>query len=146
VKIKLLVTIGIIAVLASCAATPPVREVSLPSQSLNEPLKSGVIQLVIFNDSNILMYGIDNSGKINIHHNGKGVGQLNIGQYVILSVAEGYHTINLLHKDIANFGSTHQLKVSESPTYLKIYAKVTSNGAEIVPKPENFEEKFKPAY
>lgn len=145
-KIKLITTIGILFALYGCAATPPVSEVQLPSQLLNEPPGNGRIQLIIFNDSNALMYGLDGSGKINIHHNGKGVGQLKIGQYVILSVEEGSHNIDLLHKDIVNFDSTHQLLVSDSPTYLKIYAKVTSNGAEIVSKPDNFESKFKPAY
>ena len=145
-KIKLIALIGILAFLVGCAATPPAREVNLPKQSINELLEDTLIQLVIFNDSNSLMYGLDGSGKINIHHNGKGVGQLKIGQYVILAVKEGSHTIDLLHKDIVNLSSTHQISVSSSPAYLKIYSKVTSNGAELVSKPESFESKFKPAY
>ena len=145
-KIKLIATIGILAALIGCAATPPVQEVSLPSQSLNKFPEDGSIQLVIFNDSNTLLYGLDNSGKINIHFDGKGVGQLSIGQYVILSVKEGTHKIDLLHKDIVNMSSTHQVSVSDSPTYLKIHANADSNGAEVVQKPGDFESKFKPAY
>lgn len=145
-KISNLAIIGILTVLAGCAATPPLTEVLLPPQSISAQPEEGLIQLVIFNDSNFLMYGLDGSGKINIHQDGQGVGQLRIGQYVILAVAEGLHTIDLLHKDLVNFSSTHEISVGSSQTFVKIYAKVTSNGAEIVPKPENFDLEFSPAY
>lgn len=145
-KIMLISILGALAILVGCAATPPAREVQLPPQSIDESSQEGLVQLVIFNDSNSLLYGLDGSGKINIHQNGKGVGQLKIGQYVVLTVKEGSHIIGLLHKDLVNFSSTHTVSVSGSPTYLKIYAKVTSNGAEIVSRPEGFESKFKPAY
>jgi len=146
-KCKLINLIGSLFILTGCTATTPEREVQLPSQSLIQPLNNDKqAKLIVFNDSNKLMYGLDNSGKINIHLNGKGVGQLKIGEYVILSVEKGNNTIDLLHKDIVNFSSSHQIIVSESPTHLKIYAKVTSNGAEIVQKPNSFESKFKSAY
>lgn len=133
--------------LFACAATPPEREVLLPSQIIDQPLDDvNKIKLVIFNQSNALLYGVDGSGKINIHLNGKGVGQLQIGQYVILEVDKGRHIIDLLHRDIVNFSSSHELDVSESPSYIKIYSKMTSNGLEKVKAIDGFESKFQVAY
>lgn len=146
-KVKYACFIVALLTLSGCAATPPAREIDLPNQVLSESLNDeSKIKVIVYNDSNKLLYGIDNSGKINIHLNGKGVGQLKIGQYVVLAIEKGEHAFDLLHRDLVNFSSSHKINFTESPTYLKIFAKVTSNGAEIVEKPENFEEKFKAAF
>lgn len=137
----------IVMLLSACGATPPVREVMLPPQKLGVTSDdSSYGKLVLFNDSNRLMYGMDGSGKINIHLNGKGVGQLRIGEYVILDVAKGAHKLDLLHVDLMTFKSSHDLEIAKDEEYVKIYAKMTSNGVEIVEKPVDFEAKFKPAY
>ena len=132
---------------AGCAVAPPAQEVYLPDQDLSSPRENSELsRLVIYNDSNSLMYGLDGSGKINVFLDGKGVGQLSIGQYVMVEVSEGEHTIDLAHKDMAVFKSTHVVEIKGPEEFLKIYAKVTSNGAEIVPAPEDFSQSFKAAY
>ncbi|MBU4487934.1 MAG: hypothetical protein KKI13_02565 [Candidatus Omnitrophica bacterium] len=100
----------------------------------------------MFNDSNFLLYGIDGSRKINISIDGKGVGQLSIGQYVVVETNEGKHMIHLTHKDIADFNSDHVIDIKEPESYLKIYSKTTSNGADLVNKPGAFEAEFRHAY
>lgn len=139
--------ISIMILISACGATPPVREVTLPEQKLGvESADRAHSKLVLFNDSNRVMYGMDGSGKINIHLDGKGAGQLRIGEYLILDVTKGAHKIDLLHVDMMTFKSSHDIEVKNDEEYAKVYAKMTSNGIEIVEKPADFESKFKPTY
>lgn len=145
VKNSGLITIMIL--ICACGATPPVRDVTLPEQKLGmAPIGPAYSKLVLFNDSNRALYGMDGSGKINVHLDGKGVGQLRIGEYVILDVTKGMHKIDLLHVDMMSFKSTHDVEVEQDEEYAKVYAKMTSNGIEIVEKPKDFESRFKPSY
>lgn len=89
------------------------------------------------------MFGIDRTGRLYIDVDKKPMGQLNIGQYVELELEKGKHQINLLHKDIFDFKSTHQIETDDKPTFLRVFAKITSNGIEVVPKPAGFESKYK---
>ena len=138
----------IVAVLLwGCAATPIKQEVSLPSQEVGKsPTIASNSRMVIFNDSNSLLYGIDGSGKINVSIDAKGVGQLAIGQYVVIEVASGKHVVSLMHKDIMDFNSSHNIDVSGAEVFFKIYSQMTSNGAGIVDAPKDFPSKYKPAY
>ena len=142
--------IGVIlclAILWGCAAPPIKQEVQLPSQVLNQVQPAeGSSFVVIYNDSNRVKYGIDGSGKINITLDGKGVGQLAIGEYVMVETSPGIHTVHLLHRDIMNFDSTHEFPASDRLRFVKIYSKMTSNGLEVTGRPRNFESEFSPAY
>jgi hypothetical protein len=130
-----------------CAAAPPNQDFTLPSQILSDPVRdSRLKRLVIYNDSNGLIYGLDNSGKINVYLNGMGVGQLPIGKYVIVAIEGGTHTIKLEHRDIKLFKSTHEIMVSDDLQYLKISSTMTSNSAEIVPQPDEFSASYNPQY
>lgn len=142
-----LLFISISFLLCGCAAIPVKQEVPLPSQMIGQaPSEEGMVRLVIFNDSDFLLYGLDNSGKINVSINGKGVGRLSIGHYVIVEVSEGKHTVHLEHKDIVDFHSDHVIDIKEAENYLRISAKMTSNKAELVKKPADFEGEFIPEY
>jgi hypothetical protein len=136
-----------LAILSGCAATPVQQEVQLPSQSIDQAAPSeGRSFVVMYNDSNQLMYGIDGSGKINVSLDGKGVGRLSIGRYVVVETSIGSHTVDLAHRDMMIFDSTHELEVPNQLTFVRIYSKVTSNGLEITERPEDFESEFSAAY
>ncbi len=123
------------------------QEVGLPSQTLDSSVSDSELQrLIIFNDSNFLLYGIDGSGKINVYVNGKGVGQLPIGTYVIVELEIGTHEIELEHRDIKMFKSTHKVAIRNDQQFLKIYSTMTSNGADLVDRPEDFAATYDPAY
>ena len=145
-RIKLIFIVLFTIMFVGCAITPPVQEVSLPSQSISQVFSEDAPKLVIYNDSDKYLYGLDNSGKINIYLDGKGVGRLNIGQYVIVNAKIGKHEIKVMHKEIIKFESVNQVDVEGPLQFIKIYSKATSNGLKKVEKPEAFEEKFKPAY
>jgi predicted small lipoprotein YifL len=136
-----------LATLEGCGAARPMRQIDLPAQALGAPTSdASQHRVVFFNNSNFLKYGMDGSGKINIYLNEKALGQLKIGQYVVVEMPPGEHRVDLLHKDIGNFSSIHTLQVKHNEQYVKIYAKLTSNGLEVVPKPDNFENRYKQAY
>ncbi|MGA2787746.1 MAG: hypothetical protein ABSF60_09480 [Verrucomicrobiota bacterium] len=64
--------------LAGCL-TPVKNEIPLVQGGLSvKASNTNETMLVIFNDSNYLMYGLDGSGRINVKLNGKGVAQIHI--------------------------------------------------------------------
>lgn len=134
--------------IGGCGVAPIRQEFNLPEQRVDAPLENtSQIKLVIYNDSNKLMYSIDGSGKINISIDNKGAGQLRIGRFIVLALERGNHKIQLHHRDVFNFKSNHLININNPVNYLKIYSKISSNGAEIVDqKPDNFDTKFVAAY
>ncbi len=134
-------------ILTGCAAVPPERETALPNQTVDHPASEpGLKRLIIFNDSNALLHGIDNAGRMNVYLNGKGVGQLPIGRYVVIELESGTHELQLEHRDLKLFKSTHSIRVLEDNQFLRIYSTMTSNGAETVERPEDFEDVYVPAF
>lgn len=125
----------------------PPLEIELPSQDWDLlETSENHSKVIIFNSSNKLLYGPDGTGKINISLNEKSIGQLNIGEYLVLELAQGSHTINLLHKDIVLFRSEHEVIITDESKFIKIYAKLTSNGLELVEEPKDFKEKYRNAF
>ena len=101
-------------------------------------------KLIIFNTSGSLGYGLDGSGRINVRLNGQGVGQLNVHRYARLIVPKGKYDVELVHLDIAKFTSNHQMELTETESYLQIFATPTSNEAYLVTHlPSDFAQKFK---
>lgn len=98
----------------------------------------------MYNNSNKFLYGIDGSGKINISLDNKGIGRLSIGQYVIVETTLGMHTIDLEHRDILLFRSSHTILITENNNFLQIYSTPASNGADITEKPESLESTYSP--
>jgi hypothetical protein len=142
-----LIFMSVSVLICGCAALPIKQEIPLPPQVIGQPpSKEGMVRLVIFNNSDFLLYGLDTSGRINVSIDGKGVGQLNIGRYVVVEISEGEHAIDLVRRDIADFHSSHLVDIKEPESYLKIYSKITSNGAELVEKPADFDDKFTAEY
>jgi len=102
-------------------------------------------KLVVFNASNRLLFDTYGSGRINIEIDGKGLIQLNIGQYIQVIVSRGEHHLQLLHKDLFNFRSQHHIDLTGPEAYVKIWATLFSNKVRIVPElPENFASDFEP--
>lgn len=127
---KNFILLVLIANLAGCVGLkPPAYEVSLPEQKLlpddNDENSSHV---VIFNSSNTLFYDRDTSGKMNISINGKGVGQLKIGEFLVLELDRGLHKVQLTHQDIFKIESTHTLHTRRRVHYIDVYAQPFSNG------------------
>jgi hypothetical protein len=131
--------------LAGCL-TPVKNEIPLAGGDLSiQATNMNDTKLVIFNDSNFLLYGMDGSGRINVRLNGKGVAQLHIGQYVQVMVPKGTCQVDLLHRDMADLSSQHQIELRDPESFLEIYSTPFANSARLVPSlPPDFEKNFKP--
>lgn len=139
---------ALIVILATaCSSLPPVKnEVPLTGGDLSiQAASTNDTKVVIFNTSNSLMFGIDGSGRINVLLNGKGVTQLNIGQYAQLILPRGNYQLGLVHRDLKDFESQHQVELVNPESFVEVYATVTSNQAKVISAlPEGFVGKFKP--
>ena len=145
-RIHALATTALLFLLGACSTVAPQQEVTLPSQDIGANPADGAHRLVIFNDSSRLLFGLDHSAKINVFLGGRGVGQVDIGQYIIVDVPAGANAIELVRKDLRSFRSTVNVDISGQTTFLRVHAKPASNGAEVIGKPDDFDKKFKAAY
>lgn len=131
--------------LAGCL-TPVKNEIPLAGPDLSLPATNpNETRLVIFNDSNYLLYGLDGSGRINVKLNGRGLTQLKVGYYVQVIVPRGSCEVGLLHVDQEYYSTTHQIELTGPEAFLEVRVTGFSNEARLVPAlPPNFEKKFKP--
>ena len=141
-KVAILIIFGAI-LLMGCGITPIQRRINLPPQDISQPLTDdSMVRLILFNNSNKLLFGMDGSGKINLSLDGKGVCRLNIGEFVVVETNKGNHTIGLEHRDIFRFSSSHTTSAIEKDNYIQVYSTPVSNVAEITTKPESFESTY----
>ncbi len=137
-----------LSVLFTGCLTPVKNEIPLAGGDLSvRATRTNETKLVVFNDSNSLLYGLDGSGRINVTLDGKGLAQMSIGRYAQVITSVGQHEIDLAHFDIGPFRSHHSIELSAPESFLKIYATPVGNEIDLVPVlPQDFEKKFKPIY
>jgi hypothetical protein len=126
--------------------TPVKNEIPLVTGDLHmKPASTNDTKLIIFNDSNPVLYGADGSSRINVKLNGKGLGRLNFGQYAQVIVPKGKCQVSMQHLDLVHFSSERWLDLNDSESFVEIYATPTSNEAKTVPAlPPDFEKKYEP--
>lgn len=126
--------------------TPVKNEIPLVKGDLQMvPANTNDTKLVIYNDSNPVLYGADGSSRINVKLNGKGLGRLNFGQYAQVIVPKGKCRVDMQHLDLVRFSSQRWLDLNEAESFVEIYATPTSNEAKLVPAlPADFEKKYEP--
>lgn len=131
--------------LAGCL-TPVKNEMPLLSGDLSLKATNATdTKVVIFNDSNRVLFGLDGSGRINVKLDGKGVTQLNIGSYTQLIVPKGSYRVDLTHLDTVTFSSHKQVQFTEPESFLEIHSTPTSNEAKLVPSlPAHFTSDYTP--
>jgi hypothetical protein len=89
------------------------------------------VRLVIWNNSDKLLHGIDNTGRVNVWLNGKAAGGPDIGEYIQLQVPRGQYDVKLVHLDLVEMSSQHRLEALEDPTYVEVRATITSNDLKV---------------
>lgn len=133
--IRTLAAIAWITLLVGCAG-PVVLQPELPILGPELDVQAAApeeTKVMFFNNSNKLLFGIDNTGKLGVWINGKGLAVLQIGDYVQVSLPRGRQAIELAHVDIGTFRSTHDLMVGEAPLYVEVYATAMSNEMKVFP-------------
>ncbi|MCK7591080.1 hypothetical protein M0G43_10885 [Subsaxibacter sp. CAU 1640] len=139
-------TIALLAflLLVSCGLKPITSEYTYIKTDLQnvklDELGNGII--LIYNGANIF-HKIDNTARLNIWLNDQALGQLKPSEYVIINLKSGDHHFKVLHKDVVNMRSEHDVEIDATTKVIKIKPNITSNKLEVTNElPENF-EKFK---
>ncbi|BAO54968.1 hypothetical protein NMS_0959 [Nonlabens marinus S1-08] len=130
------------ALLTSCALKP------IPSQMEYQKIENveldqlGNGKIMIYNGSNVF-HKADNTERLNIHINDKALGQLRGSEYVIINLTDGDYKFDVLHLDLVNMRSSHDVTVNSQTKVIMIRPNITSNKLEVTNElPEKW-EKFK---
>lgn len=140
-----LCALGVLALLFTGCLGPMKNEIPLAGGDLSiKATNPNETKLLVFNNSNFVLYGLDGSGRINVKLNGKGFAQFNIGDYVQAILPKGRYQFNLVHMDFVKFSSQHQIDLTNAESFLEIKATPTANQVQMLPTlPVDFETKFK---
>jgi hypothetical protein len=143
-NIKMIIASISLILLTSCALKPITSEytfikTNIENVKLND-LGNG--NVLIYNGANIL-HKMDNTARLNIWLDQKPLGQIRPSEYVIINLKKGKHLFKVLHIDVVNMRSEHEVEIDEKTKVIKIKPNITSNKLELKNKfPKNF-EKFK---
>ncbi len=132
------------ALLNACALKPiPSEYTFIKTDIENVALDNlGNGNILIYNGANIL-HKLDNTARLNIWLDNKPMGQLRPSEYVIINLNNGNHQFKVLHIDVVNMRSEHEVEIDEDTKVINIKPTITSNKLEITNEfPSNF-EKFK---
>jgi hypothetical protein len=130
--------------LTSCALKPITSEyafvkTNIENVALNN-LENG--NILIYNGANIL-HKMDNTARLNIWLDNKPHGQIRPSEYVIINLKNGKHHFKVLHIDVVNMRSEHEVEIDNETKVIKIKPTITSNKLELTNEfPKNF-DKFK---
>lgn len=143
-KIKITIALLGIILLHSCALKPIMSEYTFIKKNIeNVELNDlGNGNVLIYNGANIL-HKVDNTARLNIWLDDKPLGQIRPSEYVIINLKNGNHHFKVLHIDVVNMRSEHEVEIDKDTKVIKIKPTITSNKLEITNEfPKNF-EKFK---
>ncbi|PND40210.1 hypothetical protein C1O66_02170 [Paucibacter aquatile] len=136
--------------ITGCSLAPIAKELPLAAGSPMAPSTEANLGKVVFlnenpkiyrNDSDLRnVHGLDRdlwkmagTGRINIAVNGKGLGQVHVGEFLATLLPFGTYEITLVHQDMVNFESKHQLVVNTPHKLVAVFPTITSNTLEVVP-------------
>ncbi|TXD84243.1 hypothetical protein ESY86_06585 [Subsaximicrobium wynnwilliamsii] len=130
--------------LTSCGLKPIASEYSFIKTDMGtvdlEGLGNGTV--LIYNAADML-HKIDNTARLNVWIDEKPMGQIKPSEYVIINLKNGNHQFKLLHKDVVNMRSDHEVQVSDSTKVIRVKPNIASNKLEVTNElPLKF-EKFK---
>lgn len=143
-KINNTIILLVFLLLTSCALKPIMSEytfikTNIENVELND-LGNG--NVLIYNGANIL-HKLDNTARLNIWLDDKPLGQIRPSEYVIINLKNGNHHFKVLHIDVVNMRSEHEVTIDDNTKVIKIKPTLTSNKLEITNEfPNNF-DKFK---
>ncbi|MCF1423069.1 hypothetical protein [Mangrovimonas futianensis] len=141
-NIRIIITLLSLILLTSCALKPITSEytflkTNIENVELND-LGNG--NVLIYNGANIL-HKMDNTARLNIWLDNKPLGQIRPSEYVIINLNSGKHQFKVLHIDVVNMRSEHEVEIDSETKVIKIKPTVTSNKLELKNEfPENFEK------
>lgn len=143
-NIRIVLTLLSLTLLFSCALKPITSEYTLIKTNIeNVELNDlGNGNILIYNGANIL-HKMDNTARLNIWLDHKPLGQIRPSEYVIINLTNGKHHFKVLHIDVVNMRSEHEVEIDNETKVIKVKPTITSNKLELTNEfPKNF-DKFK---
>lgn len=114
--------------LVSCMMKPIKSEIPhLTGDLADRSTDPNEVKLILYNNSNALLYGPDYSARINVWFDGKALGGPNIGEYIQIQVPKGKHQLELVHLDVMEFRSKHELDAQDDPLIVELRTTPVSN-------------------
>ena len=143
-NIKIIIIACILTSFTSCALKPITSEYTFIKTNIEnvqlDDLGNG--DVLIYNGANIL-HKMDNTARLNIWLDQKPLGQIRPSEYVIINLKKGKHHFKVLHIDVVNMRSEHEVEIDEETKVIRIKPTLTSNKLEVTNEfPKNF-DKFK---
>ncbi|WP_029035615.1 hypothetical protein [Salinimicrobium terrae] len=125
---------------SSCGLRPIPSEHTLvqmdKEQTILDNLGNG--KILIYNDANIL-HTSDKTDRLNIKMDGRNLGQLRAKDYVIVNLVNGKHTFDILHLDLVNMKSDHEVTVTDTTKVIMVKPTITSNKLKVTNQlPDNW--------
>lgn len=66
------------------------------------------------------MHKVDNKARSNVWLNGKSLGQIRPNEYIIVNLKDGDNHFKILHIDLVNMRSEHNIEVNNETKIIKI--------------------------
>lgn len=114
--------------LISCGLKPVASEYTFIQTDIEDvkldDLGSG--NVLIYNGADIL-HKMDNTARLNIWIDNKAVGQLKPSEYAIINLESGPYQVRLLHIDVFNMKSEHEVVIDKDTKIIKVKPNLTSN-------------------
>lgn len=114
--------------LVSCGLKPVASEYTFIKTDIEDvkldDLGNG--NVLIYNGADIL-HKMDNTARLNIWIDNKAVGQLKPSEYAIINLESGPYQVRLLHIDVFNMKSEHQVVIDKDTKIIKVKPNLTSN-------------------
>lgn len=139
--IYFVIVLSILFLMTSCAlkAIPSSYNFVNDSEKV-EINKLGNGKILIYNGATIL-HTIDNTARLNIWIDDKGLGQIRPGEYVVIDLTKGAYQFKILHLDMVNIRSNHNMEIDNTTTIIEVKPTITSNKVTIKNiLPSNFEK------
>lgn len=143
-KIKSAVFFLMLFIAGSCALKPISSEYTFEKTDVKSIDSSllGNGKVLVYNGAGFF-HKIDNTARLNIWINEKPLGQLKGNEYIIIDLKNGKYKFDVLHIDLFNMKSTHEIGIDERTKVITIKPTFMSNKLVITNElPKNF-DKFK---
>ncbi len=140
--LKISLVLSVFLLLTSCGLKPIPSAYNYTKTSMQniKPDDLGEGSVLIYNGADLL-HKMDNTARLNVWIDDKPLGQLGPSEYLIIDLEEGKHYFEVLHKDVVNMRSNHNVEITESTKIIKIKPNLTSNTLEVTNvMPKNFDK------
>lgn len=127
-------------ILSSCALKSIPSDYNTVKLDIVNTENLGNGKVLVYNGAGI-MHSADNTARLNVWVDGKSLGQIKAREYLIVDLNKGNREFKILHIDMVNMKSTHQININENTKVVRLEPTITSNKATVTNTlPDNFDK------